>query len=215
MTTLNHYNAAYFNTQRSAGELGQWITAKQFSPHIDPTDTVVDFGCGGGWLLEALDCGAKIGVEPNSSACQEARRRVSHLFGRSNELPTDSADIVISNHALEHCERPLDELRELYRATKPGGRLVIIVPVESWRVRFNPTDQNRHLYTWSPMNLGNLVREAGYSVTSVLPIHIRWPPFHRQIAAIDYRLFLAASTIWGQLSKKITQVKAVAVKGGD
>jgi hypothetical protein len=36
-----------------------------YAPYIRKTDAVVDFGCGGGFLLDALDCGDKMGVEIN------------------------------------------------------------------------------------------------------------------------------------------------------
>ena len=64
---------------------------------------------------------------------------------------------------------PLDELRELRRLLKPGGRPVLWVPLDraSQRASPDPADVNHHLYTWTPLLLGNLLTEADYAVREV------------------------------------------------
>ena len=49
---------------------------------------------------------------------------------------------------------------------KPGGLLVLYVPVDDWRLRRQrrvDPDVNHHLYTWTPLLLANLLREAGFA----------------------------------------------------
>jgi hypothetical protein len=50
------------------------------------------------------------------------------------------------------------------RKLKPGGMLVLVLPIDDWRAqrRWDPNDINHHLYTWTPMNLGHLLSEAGF-----------------------------------------------------
>jgi SAM-dependent methyltransferase len=161
--------AEYLAYQAGGAELEARIAAGRFQPYLTPDATVVDFGCGTGWLLNVLDTGPKIGIEPNPKA-----RDIANSFGITtvaspSQLEDASADTVISNHALEHSLAPHSELVELLRILKPGGRLVIGLPLDDWRAqkRVDPADLNHHLYTWTPQLLSNLLVEAGFRVESV------------------------------------------------
>ena len=60
--------AAYFEYQRRIGELGGKLNRAKFERYVGSSDTVVDFGCGGGDLLAGLTAQRKIGVEPSEIA---------------------------------------------------------------------------------------------------------------------------------------------------
>ena len=49
-----HYNSDYFEWQRKIGMFGSRANSFKFNRSIRPYDTVVDFGCGGGFLLKKL-----------------------------------------------------------------------------------------------------------------------------------------------------------------
>ena len=171
-----YYDARYFEIQKRIGELGGWANLPKYVPFVKPDFKVLDFGCGGGYLLETLHCREKKGIEVNPSARAEARRRQIETVSATSEVPDEWADIIVSHHALEHCLEPLAELRALRAKLVPGGRAVFVVPCESIRFKYNPADITRHLYTWSPQSLGNLFSEAGFTVESCEPfIHV-WPP---------------------------------------
>jgi ubiquinone/menaquinone biosynthesis C-methylase UbiE len=73
-------------------------------------------------------------------------------------LPDRSADVVISNHALEHAVRQPIALRRLLR---PGGCLVLMLPINGCARSGDPTERHQHhLYTWTPLLFGNLLKEA-------------------------------------------------------
>jgi hypothetical protein len=61
-------------------------------------------GAGGGYLLQKLqECDEKLGVEINPFAREDAlNERKIHLVASCSELPDMWADVIISNHALEH-----------------------------------------------------------------------------------------------------------------
>jgi SAM-dependent methyltransferase len=64
----------YFNWQSSIGAFGGWANKTKFLKYISEGHTVLDFGCGGGFLLKQLNCKNRIGVEVNPSAAEQARQ---------------------------------------------------------------------------------------------------------------------------------------------
>jgi len=210
-----HYDDSYFKRQLDIGRFGAWANQSKFSAHIKPTDTVLDFGCGSGLLLKGLNCARRIGVEINPAAAAFARDGGVEVHDSVDAIPDNCADVVISNHALEHTLRPLDELKALRRKLRPGGRIVIVVPCDSFACHYEPGDVNHHLYSWSPMNLGNLLTEAGFKVEeSKLYVH-RWPPKWRLFKEVFMRnrwLFEITCRIAGRFRMRWTQVRAVAVR---
>jgi len=167
--TSKHYDESYFSWQRPIGEFGAWANLTKFQGFIAPTDRVLDFGCGGGYLLAALSCADRLGVEPNASAWPEGERIGVRIVGAPADVPDERADVVISNNALEHCRYPLLELEALFSKVRSGGKLVFVVPCESIRLKYRTNLPGNHLYGWSPMALGNLFTEAGFVVDESKP----------------------------------------------
>lgn len=210
-SVVAYYDETYFAYQQRSGEFGGWALAPLFSPYIEKTDRVIDFGCGGGYLLRGLACGDRIGVEVNETAraiAQEVNgvRTVTTI----GELPDAWADVIISNHALEHCTSPYGVLADLLPKLKPGGTFVAYVPHESNRNPWTPESVDNHLYTWNPMTFGNLFVNAGYEVVSARPFHHAWPPFHTLIAKGGRAVFGFASHIYAMLDRRYSQVMVVA-----
>jgi SAM-dependent methyltransferase len=166
----DHYRGAkgesYFWYQESLAETQARITRRRFAPYVRPGDVVVDFGCGSGRLLAALPAQQKIGVEVNPRNRMLASNLGIQVVEMAEEIPRASVDVVISNHALEHTLSPFAEIRSLYSLLKPGGKFVLAVPADDWRVQKRPDvlDINHHLYTWTPLLLGHLLREVGFEV---------------------------------------------------
>jgi hypothetical protein len=102
----SHYLGAegeeYFRWQGGGGQFAARIKLHNYAHLIRPEFTVIDFGCGGGFLLNAADCSRKIGIEVNPAA-----RRCATGFGiECHESPAEVedgvADLIVSDHALEH-----------------------------------------------------------------------------------------------------------------
>jgi SAM-dependent methyltransferase len=216
-TTSAHYQREkgekYFAWQKTVGEFGGWANQTKFLGHVRPTDVVLDFGCGGGFLLKSLACASRIGVEPNPTAAETARANGARVYARAADVPSESVDVVVSNNALEHTLNPLAELQALFRALKGGGNIVIVVPCESIGYRWTRNDINRHLFGWSPCALGNLLGEAGFDVLESKPYIHKWPPRARTIARVGGRnIFEIACRIYGRIERSWFQVRAVARK---
>lgn len=168
----------YFAWQSAGGEFAAQITAHDFRPHVRPSDTVLDFGCGGGFLLGSLDCARRIGVEVNPVARAHAQQLGVECHATIDDIPFSVADVVISNHALEHVPFPIGALRTLRERLKPGGRLLLGLPIDNWQTqkRYDPADQNHHLHTWTAQLLGNTLVEAGFRRFEIRYRINAWPP---------------------------------------
>ncbi len=208
-----HYDGRYFDWQAPQGEFGGWANQSKFRDHISSNSKVLDFGCGGGFLLKNLKCGKRVGVEVNPAAVETARKNGVEVFTSVADVPDEYVDVIISNSALEHTLQPLEELKSLYRKLQVGGKIVFVVPCESISLSYRPDDVNHHLYSWSPMCLGNLFSEAGFSVIESKAYIHKWPPKYRVIAALGGRwLFDVACRIYGRLERSWFQVRVVAEK---
>lgn len=175
-----HYDDKYFEWQRSMGVFTAKIDGFKFAPFVRADDTVVEFGCGGGYLLATLHCKEKVGIEINPAAREETRRQGLTVYETPEDLPDAYASLVISHHALEHVEDPLGILRSLRRKMRTGGRIVFVVPHEGPKGAFREDDISQHLYTWNPLTLGNLFKAAGFTVVQSENIRHQWPIFYMQ-----------------------------------
>src|SRR3989339_877376 len=129
----SHYSDKYFKFQQPIGEIGGRINAPLFAKYISNKDTVLDFGCGGGYLLSNLDCHQRIGVEINPYARKISRQQGISVFSSLSAIKPSSIDKVISNHALEHVENPMDVINLLYQVLKPKGMLILVLPFDDYR----------------------------------------------------------------------------------
>ncbi len=178
---ITYYNERYFDWQREIGEFEGEVGLFKFKYYINSSDNVIDFGCGGGYLLKNLICNRKIGIEPNVSARRVAESRGIKVYDKIEEIPDNFADVIISNHALEHVLCPYEVVKSLKRKVKVGGKLIFVVPHQGPNEEFKEEDVNQHLYTWNPLTLGNLFKVAGYRVIKVEKIRHMWPPRFRLI----------------------------------
>jgi SAM-dependent methyltransferase len=203
-----HYDDKYFDWQAPLGEFGGWASQSMFQEYISSRDDVLDFGCGGGYFLKRAQCNRKLGVEINPKAAETARKNGIEVHQTVEEIPDGSLDVVISNNALEHTLQPLEELKSLYKKLKPGGRVIFYVPCETVLFRYRPNDINHHLYSWSPMCIGNLFTEAGFHVIESRPYIHKWPPYYNWIARLGGRpLFEIACRVYGLITPSWYQVR--------
>lgn len=129
-------------------------------------------------------------------------------------MPDAVADVVVTDHALEHVPFPIGALRELRSKIKPGGILSLVVPIDNWRhhKRFDPNDVNHHLHTWTPQLMGNSLVEAGYEILSIWARILAWPG-NRTVATygrLPYWMFRAICSVYGAFTGKGWEVLAVA-----
>jgi len=208
----NYYDEKYFIWQRKLGVFGGKAEAFKFNSFITMNDTVLDFGCGGGYILSNLSCKKKVGIELNEVARLEASEKGIEVYKYSIEIADNSCDVIISNHVLEHTLNPYEELKALCPKLKDTGKIVFVVPNEK-KKKWNSNDINKHLYTWSEINIGNLFDVAGYNVISVKEIIHRWPPKYILIYKIFGKtIFDLICHIYGFFRNNLSQIQIVASK---
>lgn len=137
-----------------------------------PRGTLIDVGCGGGMMLDmAHQLGWEtVGIEIDPQAAARASNG-RHLIvqGDYRELENfrGQADAIICHHVLEHVHAPLDLLRHLGDALRPGGRVFLVLPnagsavrrvfAENWRGLEAP----RHLAIPSHAGLLSVLESTG------------------------------------------------------
>lgn len=115
-----------------------WAAWSRALGHLLPALTVVDAGCGEGYLTaEAAEWAAQVIAVDRSKdmlrrARQLARKRDLHNIvwkvGEIEHLPLDddSVDVVLLSQALHHAAHPDRALSEAVRVTRPGGRVLVL-----------------------------------------------------------------------------------------
>jgi hypothetical protein len=211
----DHYDAQYYEWQGTLGQFGGTANLIKFESLIEESDNVVDFGCGGGFLLANLTCKDKIGVEVNAVARKNCERLNVKAVESIDDVPEGWADKIISNHALEHVDRPFELLLTLRSKLKPMGRLIFVVPCESVGTKYVSADVHKHLFTWSPRNLGNLFESAGYETIECKAFHHRWIPKCMAVQKLlGWKLFHKVSRAYGFLFRGLSQVRIIAAPAG-
>jgi len=110
-------------------------SAAYLIPHLSPTASVLDVGCGPGTisidLARRLDAGEVLGLDRADDVIESARaaaadagvHNVTFAVGDVYALsaPDDSFDVVHAHQVLQHLSDPVAALREMRRVCRPGG----------------------------------------------------------------------------------------------
>lgn len=204
----DHYDDIYFQRQNASEDIRSTVTSHMFRNFIPCGARILDFGCGGGGLLRAL--GGGTGVEINPAAASHAREKGLEVVSSLKDLPGDAFGAVISNHALEHTENPIAELREMARVCKRGGVIIIVTPCDRPSFGFRHDDPDFHLFSWSANNLGNAVKLAGFEILSAKEIKHNFPPRWEFVARrLGFRIFNLLSWARGHLYPPRSQVRVI------
>ena len=136
---------------------------------------VLEIGCAtGDYLLALRQQGWEVtGVEFNDHAAAMARQR--GLDVRSGDLldanlPAEAFDLVLLRHVLEHVLSPSATLAEIHRVLAPGGKVSVLLPNYDSLERilcgayWHGYDLPRHLFTFTPGTLTDMIERAGLSV---------------------------------------------------
>ena len=196
----SHLEAAV--TSKTISVANSWM----FNPYIKSTDRVLYQG----WTYTVTDNGI---LKSLNFSDLSARVSASALPTFPDLKGLKDLDVVISCHALEHTLSPLQALIDIRETLKDGGILVLVVPCEGYKNKYVEDNIDRHLYTWSPLNIGNLVHKSGFQIISCERIcHLIPPKGDIILKYLGRRLFHMACRLYGYLFSNMTQVRVVAQK---
>ena len=169
--------AAPIRNEEALNRIVQWAGT-------GPDDTVLDVACGPGLLACAFAKVAKhaTGVDMTPAMLEQARKtqqqhglkNVSWLPGNVYSLPFPPAQfsIVSSRFVFHHLQDPLAALKEMKRACRPGGRLVVadMAPLPEKADALNAAERLRdpsHVRALPVNELHDLFEQAGLSTPQV------------------------------------------------
>lgn len=210
---LGEKGREYFTRQAADGLTKALYNKHLWQQQIFAEDDVLDFGCGGGFLLKVFQVRRRVGVEINPYARENAQQIGIETYATVEDVP-GKFDKVISSHALEHVPHPRKAVLELKEKLKnEESRMLLLLPLDDWRSRANRRyqfdNEDMHLYTWTPQLLGNLLFTCGLRVREVRVVSHAWPPKSELFWRIAPSLFHLAAYAWSGINKQ-RQLFAVA-----
>ncbi len=116
-------------------------------------------------------------------------------------IPVEGAsfDTALLTAVLEHLEEPQNALTEISRILKPGGTLILSVPL-FWHLHEEPRD----FYRYTQHGLSYLLTKAGFRILELIPLSGFWVTFGielayhlRKIASHFGRPLIWVETIFG------------------
>lgn len=193
---------------RVVAERDRW----KIEPFLTGSERLLEFGCGGGFLLERLPARQRIGIEINDAPRQSALQRGLDVRRSLEDVEPGWADVVWSHHALEHVLTPYEILTDLQRTLRPGGQLRLVLPIDDWRLHRHASapDINGHLWTWTPLLIHNLLHEIGFVDVGTTVKPYSWPRGARLLVHSP-AAYHAAAALAGRL-RRCREIHVAAVR---
>jgi ubiquinone/menaquinone biosynthesis C-methylase UbiE len=157
--------------------------------NVQPTDRILDMGCGGGMAIKLLSSIAKDGLVCGLDYSREMVRQATHRNlhaieeGRAEIVLGDVSSLPYGDGVFDHVcgietfyfwPDPLRGLREAHRVLKPGGHLAITVEMSKeasgrpsrlqrcFGRKFTERSARQGLLIYSGAELTELMQQAGF-----------------------------------------------------
>jgi SAM-dependent methyltransferase len=204
-----------FSDQELASKLAFWkvLCERVFQKYVPVDGTTLDLAAGNCEFVNNITAARRIAVDLNPDVRRFADTGVEVMVVRSDEMVDvvdGTVDTVFTSNFFEHLpskDALLDTLRECRRVTKPGGRIVVLMP----NIRYlagRYWDYFDHHLPLTHLSLSEALDLAGYDVQEVVP---RFLPYTVKDAKIDVRpwmvsAYLQLKPVWRLLGRQMLVV---------
>lgn len=189
------YDKAYFERLINRNAIQMWMRKFFFSalrPYL--RGDVLDLGCGIGEVANYIEAQDRyFGVDINPYCIENLQsKKLWAKLGSAYKIPLDSesVDVVLMSHVLEHLDDPARAMNEISRVLRPSGTLIVIVPMH-----YGYMTDTTHRIFYDPERLRKIAKEHNYEVQSVLHFPIPWEFLGNYFYFFEYRLIARKKTI--------------------
>ena len=143
---------------------------------------ILELGCGTGHNLDMLGA---FGPVEASELDDHARAMATKRLGRPVEkvalpdlskFPADSYDMIALLDVLEHVTDDKGSLAAIFDRLKPGGALLLTVPINPWMWSAHDVAHHHHR-RYRKHEIRELARDAGYAIELLSPFNsLLFPP---------------------------------------
>lgn len=161
---LRHYSRVFEDKDYYELLSLYWKEAIFYRNNVNPDLAVLDYGCGLGQVSASLS--NVTFFDSSEYAVNFLLQRGKNALSRVENIPEKQFEFLLSSHSLEHSPTPANDLKIFHRYLKPGGKLILILPVE---VDLKPSlepDSNQHFQCWTFQTITNLLFYCGWR-----PVH--------------------------------------------
>jgi 2-polyprenyl-3-methyl-5-hydroxy-6-metoxy-1,4-benzoquinol methylase len=156
------------------------LIAREVRP--EPNARILEIGCGTGHNLAMLQ---RFGTVEAAELDPEARKLAEQRLGRPihvDALPElanrvdGKFDMIALLDVLEHVPDDRGALTAIRRMLKPGGALLLTVPINKWMWTAHD-EAHHHHRRYTPAEIAALAREAGFRIQLLSPFNsLLFPP---------------------------------------
>ena len=195
-------------SQTKIDKLRDNLLVKMFSKYgstalID--SSVVDIGCGYGWLLDYFDSAKRVcGSDISEHAIEVARKRSPSREFKVADIQAGVAfdnkfDLVLAINVIEHLPNPAAGIKAICDALKPGGITLVHLPTinnafNKWEYKYLYDSDPTHIYRPKGLEIRKMFEDNGLKtmrdsflphfpawLTRLIPIHPAYLAVYKKI----------------------------------
>lgn len=177
LQTVQVFDADYFPRLFALEESNFWFRSRNrliawaLEYHFPHARTLLEIGCGTGYVLSGIHQrkgSLKLwGGDIYTEGLDYARKRVpqaTFLQMDASNIPfEDEFDVIGAFDVLEHSDEDHRILQEMFKATTPGGGILLTVPQHQW-LWSSQDEMAFHKRRYSQADLAIKVRKAGFTI---------------------------------------------------
>ena len=195
-------------SQTKIDKLRDNLLVKMFSKYGSTAledSSVVDIGCGYGWLLDYFDTAKRVcGSDISEHAIEVARKRSPSREFKVADIQAGVAfdnkfDLVLAINVIEHLPNPAAGIKAICDALKPGGITLVHLPTinnafNKWEYKYLYDSDPTHIYRPKGSEIRKMFEDNGLKtmrdsflphfpawLTRLIPIHPAYLAVYKKI----------------------------------